>query len=189
MTSIAEKYAAQWMPNGEVSLADLIQAAVDEAVESRRHEVAMHAVQQIKAEIGQSVAAAGEPLTCDECGAATDDPWHSSESGSRHFHRCDACHSKQHAELATLREKAAMADELRKDAERYRWLKPRLRCIQQFAASGGRRLSLDIRIGCAFFDTFTPLNDYWGKNQAELESAIDAAMLAAAALKEDTSHD
>ena len=31
MTSIAEKYAAQFMPNGEVSLAALIQAAVDEA--------------------------------------------------------------------------------------------------------------------------------------------------------------
>lgn len=27
------------------------------------------------------------------------------------------------AELASLREKAAMADELRKDAERYRWLR------------------------------------------------------------------
>jgi len=60
--TIAEKYAAQWMPNGEVSLADLIQAAVDEAVESRRHEVAMHAVQQIKAEIGQSVPVVGEPV-------------------------------------------------------------------------------------------------------------------------------
>jgi len=31
MTSIAEKYAAQWLPNGEVSLDDLIQAAVDES--------------------------------------------------------------------------------------------------------------------------------------------------------------
>ena len=31
MTSIAEKYAQQYQPNGEVSLADLIQAAVDEA--------------------------------------------------------------------------------------------------------------------------------------------------------------
>ena len=29
--SIAEKYAAQWLPNGEVSLAALIQSAVDEA--------------------------------------------------------------------------------------------------------------------------------------------------------------
>ena len=30
--TIAEKYAAQWMPNGEVSLVDLIQAAIDEAL-------------------------------------------------------------------------------------------------------------------------------------------------------------
>ena len=30
--TIAEKYAAQWMPNGEVSLADLIQAAINEAL-------------------------------------------------------------------------------------------------------------------------------------------------------------
>jgi len=67
MTSIAEKYAARWMPNGEVSLADLIQAAVDEA----------------------------ERLLL---------------TGAR-------------AELATLREKVAEADELRKDAERYRWLR------------------------------------------------------------------
>ena len=121
----------------------------------------------------QSVSVVGEPLTCDECGAATDDPWHSSESGSRHFHRCDACHTaaleaqrvpvvgepdcydagllgdfgggnvkwwqdyiraelaRAHdfyasqwpvaipaAELATLREKAAEADELQKREER-----------------------------------------------------------------------
>jgi len=60
--TIAEKYAQQYQPNGEVSLADLIQAAVDEAIEVRRHEVAMHAVQQIKAEIGQSVAVVEEPV-------------------------------------------------------------------------------------------------------------------------------
>lgn len=78
--------------------------------------IGMYTVRGDKAELddGKSVPVVGEPLTCDECGAATDDPWHSSESGSRHFHRCDACHSKQHSELATLREKAAMVDELRK---------------------------------------------------------------------------
>lgn len=31
---IAEKYAQQYMPNGEVSLADLIQAAIDESIAS-----------------------------------------------------------------------------------------------------------------------------------------------------------
>ncbi len=36
MTSIAEKYAAQWLPNGEVSLADLIQSAIDEATDEWR---------------------------------------------------------------------------------------------------------------------------------------------------------
>lgn len=35
-----------------------------------------------------------EPLTCDDCGAATDNPWHSSEGERRHYHRCDACHAK-----------------------------------------------------------------------------------------------
>ena len=39
MTSIAEKYAQQYQPNGEVSLADLIQAAVDEQAETHALEL------------------------------------------------------------------------------------------------------------------------------------------------------
>jgi len=128
--TIAEKYAAQWMPNGEVSLADLIQAAVDEAVESRRHEVAMHAVQQIKAEIGQSVPVVGEPVawvsTIECIGPEYKKklfgrlPIQSLQAGY-YSHTAlyeQPTHSITAAELATLREKAAMADELQKRAER-----------------------------------------------------------------------
>ena len=37
--TIAEKYAAQYFPNGEVSLTDLIQAALDEQVETHALEL------------------------------------------------------------------------------------------------------------------------------------------------------
>ena len=33
-----------------------------------------------------------EALVCDYCGALTPDPWHSSENGNKHYHRCDKCH-------------------------------------------------------------------------------------------------
>lgn len=36
-----------------------------------------------------------ESLKCDKCGAATPDPWHSSEGLNRHVHTCDRCHVKQ----------------------------------------------------------------------------------------------
>jgi len=35
-----------------------------------------------------------EELACDDCGAVTPDPWHSSKGDRRHYHRCDACHAK-----------------------------------------------------------------------------------------------
>lgn len=34
-----------------------------------------------------------EPLTCDFCGAQTDDPWHTSDATRKHLHQCDACHA------------------------------------------------------------------------------------------------
>lgn len=34
-----------------------------------------------------------EPLTCDFCGAVTDDPWHTSDATRKHLHQCDACHA------------------------------------------------------------------------------------------------
>jgi hypothetical protein len=34
-----------------------------------------------------------EPLTCDFCGAPTDDPWHTSDTKRKHLHQCDACHA------------------------------------------------------------------------------------------------
>ena len=72
----------------------------------------------------------------------------------------------------------ARLEQVEGDAARYRWLKPRLRHRMEVAMDGSRRPSLDTRIGCAFFDTFTPLNAHWEKNQVELESAIDAALAA-----------
>ena len=33
-------------------------------------------------------------LLCDDCRTPTDNPWHSSTSTNRHYHRCDVCHSK-----------------------------------------------------------------------------------------------
>ena len=68
----------------------------------------------------QSVPVVGETdvVICDECGSTTDDPWHSSEAGSRHFHRCDTCHAKQQTTSITAQE----LDALRKDAESYRRL-------------------------------------------------------------------
>lgn len=58
-----------------------------------------------------------DPLTCDFCGAATDDPWHTSGIIERHLHQCDACRSAR----PSLKERP-MTDEAR-DAARYRWLR------------------------------------------------------------------
>ena len=104
----------------------LIQAAVDEAVESRRHEVAMHAVQQIKVEIGQSVPVVGDAVAW----VRKDQLQHVNMFGPAlcHVYATEQpgtvaliekpTNAIPAAELATLREKAAMADELQKRAER-----------------------------------------------------------------------
>ena len=64
---------------------------------------------------GDAVPVVGEAeaLICDDCGAETNDPWHSSKGTNRHYHRCDSCNSISAAEL----------DALRKDAERFRKLR------------------------------------------------------------------
>ena len=33
-------------------------------------------------------------LRCDDCGDATEDPWHSSKGTNRHYHRCDDCNER-----------------------------------------------------------------------------------------------
>ena len=117
----------------------LIQAAVDEAVESRRHEVAMHAVQQIKAEIGQSVPVAGEPVAwvneycIDEWERSQKDNWSGARLTAKEVPGSTVplfrkpTHSIPAAELASLREKAAQLeqemDDLRNEVERHRWLR------------------------------------------------------------------
>ena len=63
-----------------------------------------------------------------------------------------------------------------KDAERYRWLRNRLSAAPAKAVSGSVRLTLDARIGRAYFDsTFRPRADDGEKAQT-LDSAIDSAM-------------
>ena len=137
--TIAEKYAAQWMPNGEVTLVDLIQAAVDEA---------------------QSVAVVGGLFDLEKL-----------ESLGWQIAVCQMCGThasaiKPAAELATLREQVARfstlaiangnialkreqeRDELRKDAERYRWLRRwRHPSLIHSSWSGGRTLNLQGRLG------------------------------------------
>lgn len=112
--TIAEKYAAQWMPNGEVTLVDLIQAAVDEA--------------QSVPVVGEPTDAAYkwmisngvEPLTSlhklGERLAALLDEDQFSECETLLLTAITAINTfvpVPAAELATLR----------KDAERYRWLR------------------------------------------------------------------
>ena len=104
MTSIAEKYAARWMPNGEVSLADLIRAAVDEA-----QSVPDNVLVFLKEVAAQKPEKPDYWSSCGQC--------------SRNQSDAEDILDSLAAELASLREKAAEADELRKDAERYRKLR------------------------------------------------------------------
>jgi len=86
-----------------------------------------HSIRAALAEAAQSVPVM-ERNQCDGCNRGLqvcDDGLHREPSG----HPVMACtrnkytHSIPATELASLREKAAMVDELRKDAERYRWLR------------------------------------------------------------------
>jgi len=124
MTSIAEKYAAQWLPNGEVPLADLIQSAVDEAqsvpvvgepTDAAYKWMIANGVEPMKSlhKLGERLAALLDEDQFSECETLL----LTAITAINTFVPVPA------AELATLREKAAMADELRKDAERYRWLR------------------------------------------------------------------
>lgn len=73
----------------------------------------------------------------------------------------------------------AERDALKADAERYRWLRMRLKVKKQMAVSGSFREALDIRIGCAFLDSKLPRTlpeSYPEELAANLDSAIDEAM-------------
>jgi len=219
MTSIAEKYAAQFMPNGEVSLADLIQAAVDEATDKLRliavnrevvelqeriHQLEAQSVPALSVWYGampetngksnwtallhngdfttgitiarseypdrvryeadcvryligelkdepfildydaekhsgyvkpQSVPVVGEPVAwvneycIDEWERSQKDNWSGARLTAKEVPGSTVplfrkpTHAITAAELATLREKAAMVDELRKDAARYQFIR------------------------------------------------------------------
>lgn len=138
MTSIAEKYAAQWLPNGEVSLADLIQAAVDEAqfvpvvgepTDAAYKWLIAHGVEPMASlhKLGERLAA----LLDEDQFSGCETLLLTAITAINTFVPVPA------AELATLREKEKdrdalllmleqveqERDELRKDAERYRWLR------------------------------------------------------------------
>jgi len=110
--TIAEKYAAQWMPNGEVSLADLIQAAVDEAQ-------SVPVVGEVVAWVRRHPDGA---LTAEFLEDAVIEPVRRNSGGWLPL-IAKPTHSIHAAELATLREKAAERDELRKDAARYQFIR------------------------------------------------------------------
>ena len=72
------------------------------------------------------------------------------------------------AELATLREKAAMVDELRKDAERYRWLRdPSVYVGKVIDKVAGYEFMTEFGIGGYLI--------YEYRAGSELDEAIDAA--------------
>ncbi len=81
---------------------------------------------------------------------------------------------------ALLRKLQAENEALRVDAERYRWVRNRLRVKLIGAVSGSVRDGMEVRMGCAFFDSPVP-NTYpptYPIEQAEkLDAAIDAAII------------
>ena len=76
---------------------------------------------------------------------------------------------------------AAEIEALRADAERYRWLRHRLKVREEKSLAGSYRDSIYVRVGQSFFDTPTRgVKGYvepaeYEKECAELDAAIDAA--------------
>ena len=77
---------------------------------------------------------------------------------------------------------AIEVEALRKDAERYRWLRDRLEVRPQKAMSGSVRDALTVRIGCSFLDSEVSKRrslkdpDAHENGCKQLDAAIDAAM-------------
>jgi hypothetical protein len=83
------------------------------------------------------------------------------------------------AAVAAMVERAVAAE--REDAERYRWLRQRIEAREMETIRGTKRLGLDVRIGCCFFDAPFPLSGnpkYQEKLSQNLDAAIDAAIRA-----------
>lgn len=99
-----------------------------------------------------------EALICDDCGAETNDPWHDSKGTNRHYHRCDPCNSITAAEL----------DALRKDAERYRWMRDKSHSLET------RQYDKGIRNGPSCYHKVEGIREL--KYEDALDAAIDAAI-------------
>ena len=70
---------------------------------------------------------------------------------------------------------------LRADALRYRWLRMRIEVKKMQPASGPSRAAIDVKVGCAFFDSGLPYTvpaSYPIEQAEELDAAIDAARAA-----------
>jgi hypothetical protein len=88
------------------------------------------------------------------------------------------------AQAAQIAERDAQIEALRADAERYRWLRPRLQVRAGRSMGGTVRECLEVRIGQSFFDTptragkgYLNLADFDGECRL-LDVEIDAAMAA-----------
>ncbi len=81
-----------------------------------------------------------------------------------------------------LEQQAAQIDALRADAERYRWLRMRLKVREERSMSGSYKDSIYIRVAQSFFDTPTRGDDgyldksIFAKECCEFDAAIDAAL-------------
>ena len=86
---------------------------------------------------------------------------------------CDAMgYSSRKHELDSPEEHAAR---LLADAQRYRWLRLRLKARLTAAVTGGHRLAIEIIIGRAFFDAFLKSCKLEEETASELDAAIDVA--------------
>lgn len=86
--------------------------------------------------------------------------------------------SDHDAEVSRL---TAELEAARKDAQRYRWLRPRIQIVRQgsVAKPNEKRAAIETRIGCSFMDSPLPYStnpEHQEQLSLELDAAIDAAM-------------
>lgn len=87
---------------------------------------------------------------------------------------CQAWRGMYEAKEAELQEQQRVVEGLRKDAERYRWLRPRLWVRDIRDMTGALRPALYVVIGRSFFHTKTDAHE--DQEREQLDSAIDAAI-------------
>ena len=148
MTSIAEKYAQQCQPNGEASLAALIQAALAEQAEAFKGELRAYdgmvreltkTVEDMRA--AQSVPVVGD-VDCYEAGLLSDfgggnvewwqDYIRAELARAHEFYVSQWPSAIPATELATLREKAVLLEEAHEIIEQYKGMAARYKsCMDE----------------------------------------------------------